>query len=383
MLTNLIVAGAALLALLHGGYAMPSWNMLESYSFEKFVKDFGHRWEPFSEEWKQRHDIFHKELSRVRDHNLKSNLPWKEGINKYSAMTVEEKQVFKGRNKGAAAAQKLKHQVPMNIDLKPVSDLPAAVDWREKNLVGPVKDQGHCGSCWAFASTAVIESHVAKESGLMMDLSVQQMTMCAPNPDHCGGKGKCEGSTAELAFDYVAGVDGMFSEYQIGYSAYTGVDSNCSSGLGSPAASITGFTALPENDYTSLMNAVATVGPVAVSVDASSWSAYEGGIFDGCNKTNPDVDHLVVLVGYGEENGQKYWIVKNSWSPAWGEKGYIRIARYDNEDQMCGTDITPTDGVVCEGDNEPVKVCGTCGMIYDASYPVGAAAYGDSSDRKP
>ncbi len=73
------------------------------------------------------------------------------------------------------------------------------------------------------------------------------------------------------------------------------------------------------------MNAISEVGPVAISVDASSWGAYESGIYNGCNQENPDIDHAVVLVGYGVDNGQKYWTVRNSWSPAWGEKGYIRF----------------------------------------------------------
>jgi cathepsin L len=82
-----------------------------------------------------------------------------------------------------------------------------------------------------------------------------------------------------------------------------------------------------------------------------------------------------VLVGYGEENGQKYWIVRNSWSPAWGEQGYIRLARSDDDESNCGVDTTPQDGTACAGDNTPVKVCGTCGVLYDSSYPLNAVAF--------
>jgi len=118
------------------------------------------------------------------------------------------------------------------------------------------------------------------------------------------------------------------------------------------------------------MNAIATVGPIAISVDASSWGAYESGIFDGCNLASPDIDHAVVLVGYGEENGSNYWLVRNSWSPAWGERGYIRVARTDAEETKCGTDTTPQDGIACAGDTAPEKVCGTCGVIFDSAYPI-------------
>jgi len=130
---------------------------------------------------------------------------------------------------------------------------------------------------------------------------------------------------------------------------------------------------LPANNYTALMNAVATVGPVAVSVDASAWGAYSSGIFSGCNQASPDIDHAVVLMGYGEENGQKYWLIRNSWSPSWGERGYIRLARKDTEEEVCGLDVTPQDGTACAGDDEAVKVCGTCGVLYDSAYPLNAA----------
>ncbi len=196
--------------------------------------------------------------------------------------------------------------------------------------------------------------------------------MCAPNPNHCGGSGGCNGATAELAFEYVTGSKGLWQEYQYGYTSYYGVDSACITPVNKPVATINGYVQLPTNDYKSLMNAVAKIGPIAVSVDASTWHSYTSGIFDGCNQTNPDINHAVVLVGYGEENGKKYWIVRNSWSPSYGEKGYIRVARVDTEQQRCGSDITPQDGVACEGDNEPEKVCGTCGILFDSAYPLNA-----------
>ena len=227
----------------------------------------------------------------------------------------------------------------------------------------------------AFASTATMESHVAKASGLLFDLSVQQVASCTPNPNQCGGTGGCNGATAELAFDYASNSHGLFEEFQWGYNSYFGDNQDCKApGVAKPVASVNGFVQLPINNYTALMNAIATVGPIAISVDASTWHSYAGGIFDGCNQANPDINHGVVLVGYGEENGQKFWTVRNSWNPTWGEKGYIRLARYDNEDQRCGSDVTPQDGVACAGENDPVTVCGTCGIVYDTAYPLNAKA---------
>jgi cathepsin L len=122
------------------------------------------------------------------------------------------------------------------------------------------------------------------------------------------------------------------------------------------------------------MNAVATIGPMSISVDASTWHAYSSGIYNGCNQVNPEIDHAVVLVGYGSENGQNYWLVRNSWSASWGEAGYIKLHRGDDEQNTCGSDIKPLDGSACAGQTDPVWVCGTCGILYDTAYPTNVVA---------
>lgn len=351
----------------------PTWNDLNNYSFDQFIKDFNFDFK--ESEIQLRRSLFHAELARVRAHNEK-NLSWKEGINKFSAMTSAEKKAFTGRSKGHSQAQanqlKFSNKLPEDFEMKPMDALPLKVDWRDTGIVSAVKDQGYCGSCWAFASTATVESYVAKATGLLFDLSVEQMAMCAPNPDSCGGTGGCAGSTAELAFEYVSSSKGLFQEYQYPYTSYYGKNYDCAlpSQYTSPVATINGYVQLPENNYTALINAVATLGPIAVSVDASSWGAYESGIYDGCNLSSPDIDHAVVLVGYGPG----YWLIRNSWSPAWGESGYIKLARAGTKDEdKCGTDVTPQDGTACANDTTPVKVCGTCGVLYDSSYPLNAA----------
>jgi len=252
--------------------------------------------------------------------------------------------------------------------------LPTSVDWRNTpNVVSAVKDQGHCGSCWAFASTATVESHVALATGKLFDFSVERTAFCSPNPDNCGGSGGCAGATAEVAFDYLAGSVGIYQEYQQGYTGYGGTNGKCGVASGAPIAHIDGYVKLAVNNYTDLMNAVATVGPISVSVDAN-WGGYSSGIFSGCDVSkNVDIDHAVVLVGYGEENGQKYWTIRNSWNANWGEDGYIRLARSDSDDTNCGTDSTPHDGNACDGEDDPQKVCGTCGVLFDSSYPTGAS----------
>jgi len=355
--------------------ARPSWRDLKGYSFEQFVSDFKLKYKVGSEEYAQRKSLFEKELNRVVLHNS-GNASWKETVNPTSALTSEEKKAFYGRNKKSDASHRPKHEsklLPSHFTKRPLSELPTDVDWRTEGVVTAVKDQGHCGSCWAFASTAVIESHVALSTGQLFDLSPQQIAACSPNPNHCGGNGNCQGATAEVAFDYVAGSDGLMEEFQYSYSSYFGVESGCAVPEGTaPKAIVDGYVKLGENNYSDLLNAIAQVGPIAVSVDASTWHAYAGGIFDGCNQETPDINHAVVLVGYGTDNGKDYWLVRNSWSASWGEAGYIRLARSNTDESKCGTDVTPHDGSACDGQDDPITVCGTCGILYDNSYPTGA-----------
>jgi len=119
------------------------------------------------------------------------------------------------------------------------------------------------------------------------------------------------------------------------------------------------------------MHAVATKGPISISVGATNWHNYESGIYDGdCGLVT---NHAVVLVGYGTENGNGYWIVRNSWSDTWGENGYIRLPREaDFKNVTCGWDTNPADGSGCDGGPDKVWVCGKCGMYSGSSYPVGA-----------
>ena len=153
-------------------------------------------------------------------------------------------------------------------------------------------------------------------------------------------------------------------------------------------AGILGYVTLGQNNYVEMMNVVAKIGPITVSVAAHDWHLYSKGVFyEPLNSTkSTDIDHLVVLEGYGtdEETGEDYWLVRNSWGPLWGEKGYIRLRRVDpstldDPDSDCGMDVTPANGEACTKDKDgndvtppPAKVCGTSGVLYWATVPLGA-----------
>jgi len=248
-------------------------------------------------------------------------------------------------------------------------ELPSSIDWRRALVITDVKDQGQCGSCWSFAAAESVESYYAIAGGKLSVLSEQQILDCTPNPNQCGGTGGCGGATAELAFDQLTKMGGLSSEWTYPYTSYYGENSVCNTTRTHPVAKVTGYVNLPTNQPSHIMRHLALRGPLAISVDAGKWSFYESGVFDGCNQTNPDLDHAVQLVGYGtdEFNGD-YWIVRNSWSPSWGESGYIRLKRTST--LRCGYDITPGDGDGCKNQTKPEYVCGTCGILYDALFPV-------------
>jgi len=251
--------------------------------------------------------------------------------------------------------------------------LPPFVDWRTKGVVTPVKNQAACGSCWSFGAAEAIESHWAIKTGKLVVLSEQNILDCTQNPRHCGGTGGCGGATFELAFEAMKNQTGIAAESTYPYQSGGGQNFPCRFDKQKTpvAATVTGYVGLPSNQYTPLMNAVANQGPISITVDASAWSLYGSGVFDGCNQGSPDLDHAVLLVGYGTD-AQKgdYWLIRNSWDASWGEQGYIRLRRTAAEETRCAFDTNPGDGTACDGDPPKVWVCGTCGILYDTAYPL-------------
>jgi cathepsin L len=319
---------------------------------------------------------FNKNLAKIRAHN-KGTSSYKMGVNRFTAIagTPELKEALGRGYNGAGEAIAVARANAKPADLSnhvPVEALPASLDWRTvtPSVVTAVKDQGGCGGCWSFSAAETVESHIAIKTGTLFTLSEQEILACTPNPNSCGGTGGCSGATQELAFGYISQA-GITTEAQWPYTQTSGT---CDWTGKKPVANITGYVTLPFNNYSAIMNAVVNVGPIAISAAAEPWVMYESGVFnDVCGA---DVDHAIVLEGYGHDSASNldYYLVRNSWSDTWGEKGYIRIARFGATGQEpCFTDNTPGDGDGCSNGPPSIQICGLCGILSDSSYPVGGS----------
>jgi len=310
-------------------------------------------------------------------HNSNPGKTWFAGVNEFTDWTNAE---FRASRTGHRV-----HPQENVITLegtKTLEDLPTDVDWRkEEGIVTPNKNQGSCGSCWAFSATETLESHLAIATGEPAPvLSPQQIVDCAPNPKHCGGTGGCQGSTQPLAFNYTK-TAGITTEANYGYVGIRG--GTCQPDKIKPVATNAGFVQLEQNNYTALVTAIATKGPIAVSVAAGGlgWQIYQGGVYSDTGAAHPflcdmTVDHAVQAVGYGTDGAKDYWLVRNSWGGGWGENGYIRIQRHGEGKEPCAVDKKPQDGMACEGDTDLPTYCGLCGILSASSYPTGLEKVG-------
>eukprot|EP00747_Dinoflagellata_sp_TGD_P111503 gnl/TRDRNA2_/TRDRNA2_171236_c0_seq6.p1 gnl/TRDRNA2_/TRDRNA2_171236_c0~~gnl/TRDRNA2_/TRDRNA2_171236_c0_seq6.p1 ORF type:complete len:374 (-),score=72.83 gnl/TRDRNA2_/TRDRNA2_171236_c0_seq6:110-1231(-) len=346
-------------------------------AFDAFIQTRGRSYEHGSMEYHQRRDLYEKRMAAAEAQNSKPGKLWTAGVNRFWDWTEPEMQSLFGWDGGSRPEGGSSRTIhPHMTFLQQMAELPKEKIWSDLAMRRHVKDQGDCGSCWAIAAATVLEAHTEIHTGQVRTFSAQQIVSCTPNPKQCGGSGACGGATAELAMDFVM-KHGCAEESTV---PYTGTDGSCHIvepslamaqlfSHSSPALKfgMTGWETLPKNTYEPLVRAIAELGPVAVSVDASSWFNYDSGIFDDCGK-DAVINHAVTAIGYGEYNNTKFWTIQNSWGQHWGEDGVIRLLRHD-KDQYCGMNNDPEKGVACKGDTAPVPVCGMCGVLFDSVVP--------------
>jgi KDEL-tailed cysteine endopeptidase len=311
----------------------------ERNHFISFQERFNKRYETV-EEIEKRFQIFRDNIRKIVNHNLDHTQNFTMGINQFADLTPEE---FKSNIVGSGLKSPL-GSYGCNSFTSTASGAPISIDWRSKNAVTSVKDQGQCGSCWTFSSTGAIEGAWAISTGSLVDLSEQELVDCAKGISY--GSYGCNGGQMNGAFKFVMqnGQCSLLSyPYTSGVTKTGGTCVKCT-----PVVHISSCYDVKPNDQISLKGAVAKQPvSVAISADTALFQLYSSGVI-----TSPScytsLDHGVLVVGYGNENGQDYWLVKNSWSSSWGMQGYVKIARSSstNDPGVCGIAMEPSFPIV-------------------------------------
>jgi len=327
-----LLIGAVLSYVALGHTEEEYWAGWQEFLTLKSAQERHHFYSTKSEHDK-RFEIFKSNMDKITEHN-KGDHTWTMGITQFSDMTPEE-------FKSYISCGSLKH-----TPSKTVFDSPkdwnktdsTGIDWVAKGAVTPVKNQGQCGSCWAFSTTGSIEGRSFISSGKLISLSEQDLVDCSKQNSGCNG------GLMDYAFSFVESNNGLCTEAEYPYLAYQ--EWRCEEDGCTKYDTISSYEDVSSS--TAALEAACNEGPVSIAIEAdqSSFQQYTSGVLSG--ECGTGLDHGVLLVGYGTEGGADYWKVKNSWGKDWGESGYIRLCRN------------------CNANNGK----GQCGILLSASYPI-------------
>jgi len=286
-------------------------------AFLNFVKDHDKVYS--SSEFRSKYATFKANMDFVAEWNSKPN-SHRVGINKFADLSLKE---FSTMYLGTRAVVNVTSYEPS------VGANPASVDWRTKGAVTPIKDQGQCGSCWAFSAVGSTEAAHFFSTQKLVSLSEQNLVDCSGSQGNQG----CSGGLMTQAFSYIETNNGIDTETSYPYKA---VDGTCVFNATNVGATLTGYSNIPAGSEAKLVDAIVTA-PISVAIDAShsSFQLYVSGVYyeEACSATQ--LDHGVLAVGYGGTGAKgEFYIVKNSWGTSWGNAGYIQMSR--NRDNNCG-----------------------------------------------
>lgn len=276
------------------------------------------------QEENRRKTIWIQNVDFINKHNIEADMGfhgYRLGMNKFGDMTTNEFIRTPNGSRGYSLVNGSTFLPPNNLNL------PETVNWTKEGYVTSVKDQGFCQSCWAFAATGGLEGQHFRKTKKLVRLSDQNLVDC--NKENLG----CTAGSPENAYRYIERNGGIDKEESY---PYIGKNGRCRFRPSEVGANCQGFVQVPAGDEFSLQKAVASIGPIVVSLDASkkSFKLYKRGVYDDKACSKKLISHYALIVGYGEYQNKKYWLVKNSWGTSWGMDGYIMISR--NQDNQCG-----------------------------------------------
>ena len=312
--------------------------------FEGFIQKYGKQYNSV-EEFNSRFEIYRDNMEFAMNENARQN-NYTLGETIFSDLNLDEFHYYKNNYMVGSTCESFK-----SVDV----DAPVELDWREKGAVTPVKDQGQCGSCWAFSTIQAVESATAIKYGTLPKLSEQELVDCDTLKN--GGRDHgCNGGLMDNAFNWIGKSDGVCDESSYPYtSGVSKTSGTCTmkSCTNTDNTDVINHVDVQVNSDSAMMTAL-SLQPVSVAIEADqkTFQLYSSGVFVG--ECGTSLDHGVGLVGYGTMGGVDYYILRNSWGNTWGDGGYMYLGR--------GND--PATGKTFNGG------AGQCGVLGQASYPV-------------